>query len=145
MQSNLEEATFGAGCFWHVEADFRCVKGVVDADVCYKNTGHAEVVHLKYDPSQVTYDQLLDRFWRMHNPTTKDRQGMDVGSQYRSVIFYYNEEQKRKAEESLKREQESGRHAGRIVTEIVPAKTFWRAEEYHQRYYEKHGASICRA
>ncbi len=158
MSSNLQKAAFAAGCFWHVEADFRKVKGVVDVvsgymgghtenpryeDVHTGRTGHAETVEVTFDPSAVSYEDLLNVFWEIHDPTTPNRQGPDVGHQYRSVIFYYNEEQRKAAEESKGRLQRSGRYEGRIVTEIVPATTFWRAEEYHQRYLEKHGLSAC--
>ncbi len=157
-EKKLHKAAFGAGCFWGVEARFRCMKGVVDAvagymgghldnptyrDVCSDQTGHAETVEVTYDPSQVSYDELLDEFWSMHNPTTHNRQGPDIGSQYRSVIFYYNEDQRKRAEESKERLQKSGKFSRPIVTEIVPAPKFWRAEEYHQKYLEKHGRAVC--
>ncbi len=158
MASNLEKAAFAAGCFWHVEADFRKMKGVVDAAVGYMGghtedptyedvhsgkTGHAETVELTFDPSVLSYEQLLDVFWDLHDPTTLNRQGPDVGHQYRSVIFYYSDEQRKEAEESKRRLQESGKYKSRIVTEIVPAPRFWRAEEYHQRYLEKRGLAVC--
>lgn len=154
----MAKATFGAGCFWGVEAAFRKVKGVTDTavgymggtldnptypDVCSGNTGHVEVVQIEYDPSQVCYEELLSVFWNMHDPTQLNRQGPDVGSQYRSVIFYHTPEQKAAAEESKARLQESGRYDRPVVTEIIPASTFWRAEEYHQRYLEKHGLDTC--
>jgi len=154
----MEIASFGAGCFWGVEAVFRQVKGVVDTavgyqgggtenptyrEVCTDRTGHAEVVQVEFDPRQVSYEQLLEVFWSNHNPTTPNRQGPDVGSQYRSVIFYYNDEQKRAAEESRARLQTSGRFKSPIVTEIVAAPPFYRAEDYHQRYLEKHGRAHC--
>jgi len=154
-----EKATFGAGCFWGVEAAFRQVPGVVDAavgysggrtarpsykDVCSGRTGHAEVVEVTFDPAKVSYDQLLDVFWANHDPTTKDRQGPDVGEQYRSAIFYHSPEQQAVAEASKAREDASGRHRRPIVTEITPASDFWRAEEYHQRYLEKRGLAHCR-
>ena len=144
-------ATFGAGCFWHVEEEFRQVKGVVDTAVgfaggtvpepsyervCQGDTGHAEVVHLKYDPKIVSYDQLLAVFWSLHDPTQLDRQGPDVGVQYRSVIFYYNDEQKQAAQRSKEKLIKSG---VKVVTQIVPASQFFKAEEYHQRYLEKKG------
>lgn len=153
-----EKATFGAGCFWGVESAFREVKGVTDAavgymggttenptykEVCTKRTGHAEVVQVDYDPEQVCYEELLNVFWNTHDPTTPDRQGPDVGSQYRSVIFFHTPEQERIATESREKLQASGRYQRRIVTEIVPASTFWRAEDYHQRYLEKHGIGSC--
>lgn len=153
-----EKATFGAGCFWGVEAAFREVKGVTDAaagymggtmdnptyqDVCTDRTGHAEVVQVEFDPEQVCYDELLNVFWNMHDPTTPDRQGPDVGRQYRSVIFFHTPEQERLARESKDKLQASGRYQRPIVTEIEPAASFWRAEEYHQRYMEKHGLGSC--
>lgn len=151
-----ETATFSAGCFWHIEENFRRIKGVVSAvvgytggkmdnptykDVCTDRTGHAEAVQVEYDPSKISYKELLDAFWKMHNPTTLNRQGFDFGTQYRSVIFYHNEKQKKLALES--REKEQKKHTNRIVTEIVPASKFWKAEEYHQRYLEKKGRKVC--
>jgi len=148
------EAAFGAGCFWGVEAAFRKLPGVVDAavgyqggklknptyeDVCSGRTGHAEVVHVDYDPSVISYPQLLDLFWEEHDPTTPNRQGPDVGTQYRSVIFYYTPEQKAAAEASKAQLEATHRFQRPIVTEIVPAPEFYRAEEYHQRYVEKRG------
>ena len=153
-----EQAAFGAGCFWGVEAAFQDVPGVTDTavgymggtlekptykDVCSDRTGHAEVVHVTYDPARVSYDQLLDLFWRLHDPTTPNRQGPDFGSQYRSVIFYYTPEQEAAARASKDREQKSGRYRSPIVTEISAAPAFWRAEEYHQRYAEKRGIKSC--
>ncbi|MCU0862006.1 MAG: peptide-methionine (S)-S-oxide reductase MsrA [Methanomassiliicoccales archaeon] len=113
--------------------------------VCTKTTGHAEVVHLLYDPARVTYAQLLEAFWSMHDPTQVNRQGPDVGDQYRTAIFYYTEEQRRQAEESKARHQASGEYDRPIATEITKATTFWRAEEYHQKYFQKHGISHCPA
>ena len=154
----MEKATFGAGCFWHVEEEFRRVKGVVSTqvgfmggtlanpsygDVCTGDTGHAEVVEVSYDPARLDYHELLGTFWRMHDPTTLNRQGPDIGSQYRSVIFYHIPEQEAAARASLELEQISGRHRRPIVTEIVPASTFWRAEEYHQQYLAKQGRGAC--
>ncbi len=153
-----EKAMFGAGCFWGVEATFRNVNGVTNAavgyaggktdnptydDVCSDETGHAEVVEVEFDPTKVRYEQLLDVFWSSHNPTTLNRQGPDVGSQYRSVIFYYSPEQKTAAEESKAKQEKSGHFPRPIVTQIEPAPTFHRAEEYHQRYLEKRGQSHC--
>ena len=153
-----EKATFGAGCFWGVEATFRQIKGVTNAtagyaggtkdnptyeDVCTDETGHAEVVEVEFDPSQVSYDQLLDVFWSNHNPTTLNRQGPDVGTQYRSVIFYHSPEQKSAAETSKETINKSGRFRQPVVTQIEPAQRFWRAEEYHQRYLEKRGQTHC--
>lgn len=155
----IETATFGAGCFWSVEVAFRQVEGVVDAEVgfmggqvpnvsykqvCWEDTGHAEVVHVKFDPARISYDALLDLFWGLHDPTQVNRQGPDVGSQYRSVIFYHSEAQKQAAEASKARLAASGRFSRPIATEIVPASDFWRAEEYHQRYLEKRGLASCR-
>ena len=154
----MEKATFAAGCFWGIEDEFRQVKGVTDAaagytggtrdnptyeDVCSDTTGHAEAVQVEFDPAQVSYDDLLALFWRMHDPTTPNRQGPDVGSQYRSAIFFHTPEQEKAARASKAKQGESGRHRRPIVTEITPASRFWRAEEYHQRYNEKHGRS-CR-
>ena len=154
-----EKATFAAGCFWGVEVEFRNVPGVVDAavgytggktanptyeDVCSDETGHAEAVEVEFDPARVTYERLLDVFWENHDPTTLNRQGPDVGSQYRSAIFFHSPEQKAKAEASRARLAASGRYTRPIVTEITPAATFWRAEEYHQRYLEKRGQAHCK-
>jgi peptide-methionine (S)-S-oxide reductase len=156
--TKMEKATFGAGCFWGVEAAFREVKGVADAavgymggglknpkyqDVCTDRTGHAEVVQVTFDPSQVTYERLLDVFWKIHDPTTPNRQGPDVGSQYRSVVFFHTPEQEKAAEVFKAKLQKSGKFQRPVVTEIVPAAEFWRAEEYHQRYFEKHGLPSC--
>lgn len=153
-----EKATFGAGCFWGVEVAFRQVSGVTDAiagylggtlanptyqDVCTGRTGHAEVVEVTYDPSRVTYENLLDVFWSSHDPTTLNRQGPDHGTQYRSAIFYHNESQKQAAVASKERWNKSGRFSSPIVTEITSASTFYRAEEYHQRYLEKRGLASC--
>lgn len=149
-----EKTTFGAGCFWGVEAAFRKIKGVVSTavgysggrlknptyeDVCTDQTGHAEVVQVEYDPSRVAYDQLLDLFWQLHDPTTPNRQGPDIGTQYRSAIFYHTPEQKSAAEASKERLRKSGRYQRPIVTEITPAAEFYRAEEYHQQYFDKRG------
>jgi peptide-methionine (S)-S-oxide reductase len=156
--TQLEKATFGAGCFWGVEVAFRKVPGVSDAiagylggtvanptykDVCTGRTGHAEVVEVTYDPSRVTYDDLLNVFWTSHDPTTLNRQGPDRGTQYRSAIFYHSDAQKATAEASKERWNSSGRFSGPIVTEITPASAFYRAEEYHQRYLEKQGLASC--
>ena len=151
-----EKATFGAGCFWGVEETFRKLKGVTSTavgyaggtkenptyeDVCSDETGHAEAVQVEFDPSQISYYDLLDVFWSNHNPTTLNRQGPDVGTQYRSVIFYHSPEQKAAAEKS--KIDMSSRFNRPIVTQIEPARKFWRAEEYHQRYLEKRGQSHC--
>ena len=148
----MEKATFGAGCFWHVEEEFRGVKGVVATSVgysggetkkptydqvCTGETGHAEVVHVEFDPKIISYEALLEVFWAIHNPTTLNRQGPDVGTQYRSVIFYYSEEQKEEAEASKLKLSKSGRFSKPIVTEIKPVAEFYRAEEYHQKYFDK--------
>jgi len=154
----MEKATFGAGCFWGVETAFRQIKGVKATavgymggklndptyqDVCTDRTGHAEVVEVEFDPSQIAYDELLDVFWSNHNPTTLNRQGPDVGTQYRSVIFYLSPEQKSAAEASREKIDMSGRFSRPVVTQIEPAPRFWRAEEYHQRYLQKRGQSHC--
>jgi len=154
-----EKATFAAGCFWGVEAAFRQVPGVLDAavgysggdfanptyeDVCTGRTGHAESVQVEFDPARVSYDQLLDVFWENHDPTTLNRQGPDVGTQYRSVIFVEGPEQEKAAKESKERLEKSGRFRRPIVTEITPAQPFWRAEDYHQRYLEKRGLAHCK-
>lgn len=154
----MSKAMFGAGCFWGVEERFRQVKGVLDTavgyaggtveqptyqDVCSDRTGHAEVVQVEFDPSQVSYETLLDVFWNAHDPTTLNRQGPDVGSQYRSVIFTYDDAQRAAAEASRDRLQTSGHFRRPIVTEITPAPSFWRAEEYHQKYLAKRGRSSC--
>lgn len=153
-----KKATFGAGCFWGVEEAFRRMEGVTKTtvgycggtwnnptyeEVCMNITGHAESVQVEYDPKKVSYDQLLDKFWEIHDPTTPNRQGPDVGNQYRSVIFYHDDEQKAAALASKERLQAAGRYRRPIVTELVPASPFYRAEEYHQHYLEKHGASHC--
>jgi peptide-methionine (S)-S-oxide reductase len=149
----LETATFAAGCFWHVEATFRKVPGVVAVtsgytggtkvnptyeQVCSDKTGHAEAIEIEYDPTRVSYGELLDLFWSEHDPTTLNRQGWDVATQYRSAIFYHTAEQRAAALASKERMERSGRYKNPIVTQIVPAVTFYKAEEYHQRYYEKH-------
>ena len=154
----MEKATFGAGCFWGVEAAFQEVEGVVSTavgysgghlqkptyqDVCSGRTGHAEVVQLEYDPARVSYDQLLDVFWENHDPTTLNRQGPDIGAQYRSAIFFHTPEQEAAARASKTRLERSGRYPRPIVTEITPASEFWRAEDYHQRYLEKRGLAHC--
>ena len=152
------KATFGAGCFWGVEEAFRPIPGVIATavgylggdflnpsyeDVCTGRTGHAEVVEVEYDPAVVGFDTLLDAFWKNHNPTTLNRQGPDIGTQYRSAIFYHDDEQKAQAEQSKANWNASGSFRTPIVTEITPASTFYRAEEYHQKYLAKHGRSHC--
>jgi methionine-S-sulfoxide reductase len=154
----MEKATFGAGCFWGVEAFFRQVPGVKDAvcgyaggcmnnptyqDVCSDETGHAEVVEVTFDPAAVSYDKLVDVFFLNHNPTTLNRQGPDEGTQYRSVIFTHSDEQARIAREKKAAYDASGKFKRPIVTTIEPAPSFWRAEEYHQRYFEKNGQPSC--
>jgi peptide-methionine (S)-S-oxide reductase len=154
----MAQATFGAGCFWGVEVAFRQVPGVVDAavgyaggtvadpsyqQVCTGGTGHAEVVQVDYDPAQVSYEQLLDVFFANHDPTQLNRQGPDVGTQYRSVIFYHDEGQAEAARAAKAALQASGRYRRPVVTEIVPFSNFFRAEEYHQRYLEKRGLASC--
>jgi peptide-methionine (S)-S-oxide reductase len=152
-----EKATFGAGCFWGVEVEFRNVPGVVDAavgyeggtlenptyeQVCRKDTGHAEVVEVAFDPAEVSYDELLDTFFELHDPTQLNRQGPDVGTQYRSVVFTHSAEQEQAARAARERAQE--RLDRPVVTAIEPASDFWRAEEYHQQYLVKRGVASCR-
>ena len=154
-----EKATFAAGCFWGVEAAFRDVEGVLSTtvgytggstkdptyeEVCTDRTGHAEAVEVVYDPEVVSNEELLDFFWSIHDPTTKNRQGPDVGSQYRSAIFYHDSEQEAAARARKERLQRSGIYSREIVTEIVAASEFYPAEDYHQRYFEKHGRRGCR-
>ena len=156
MAKKYEIATFAAGCFWHVEEAFRTLKGVIDVisgytgghtekptykEVCTDLTGHAEAVQVTYDPDLISYKKLLDVFWSTHDPTTMNRQGFDIGTQYRSGIFYYNEEQKKLAEESKKEVQKKFKKP--IVTEVVKAGTFFKAEEYHQKYLLKRGLKTC--
>ena len=150
----MEKATFGAGCFWGVEASFRKIEGVASTtvgyaggsfkdptykDVCSGKTGHAEVVQVEYDPSKVSYEELLRVFWNIHDPTTLNRQGPDIGTQYRSAVFFHNPEQEAAATASKQKLQSSGRYQKSIVTEITPASEFYRAEDYHQQYFEKCG------
>lgn len=154
----MDKATFGAGCFWGVEEAFRALPGVVSTtvgyagghtadptyqDVCTDQTGHAEVVQVEYDPGKVTYEDLLKAFWENHDPTTLNRQGPDVGTQYRSVIFFHTPEQERQARASKEQLSASGKFKRPIVTEIVPAPPFYRAEEYHQQYLAKRGLRHC--
>ena len=155
----MEKAAFAAGCFWGVEAAFRQVEGAVSTavgytggsfknptyeDVCSGKTGHAEAVEVEYDPSRISYEELLNVFWELHDPTTLNRQGPDVGTQYRSAIFFHTAEQKAAAIASQEKLQQSGRYKNPIVTEIVPASQFYRAEDYHQQYFEKRGVSSCK-
>ena len=152
------KATFGAGCFWGVEAAFRQIEGVTATrvgysggtlenptyeDVCSHTTGHAEVVEVTYDPDQVSYDELLQVFWRKHDPTQLNRQGWDIGDNYRSVIFFHDDEQRDAALRSKDAEQANWRAP--IVTQVEPAQPFWEAEDYHQQYLEKRGRSSCTA
>jgi peptide-methionine (S)-S-oxide reductase len=159
MTATVQKATFGAGCFWGAEAAFRQLKGVVSTsvgymggtlenptyeDVCTDKTGHAEVVEVLYDPAQISYEDLLEVFWKIHDPTTLNRQGPDWGTQYRSVIFYHTPEQEAAARASKESLERFGKFKRKIVTQIEPASEFWRAEEYHQQYYEKTGRGSCR-
>jgi len=154
----MATATFAAGCFWGIEAKFAALKGVSQTavgymggakeqptykEVCTDTTGHAEVVQVEFDEQQVDYQTLLNLFWQSHNPTTLNRQGPDIGSQYRSAIFYHDDNQKAVAEQSKTEMDGSGVFSTPIVTEITPAATFWRAEEYHQQYLAKRGQSHC--
>jgi len=155
----MATADFAAGCFWGVEAAFRQVEGVLDTavgysggrlenpsyeDVCSGRTGHAETVEVEYDPARVSYERLLEVFWENHDPTTLNRQGPDVGEQYRSAIFFHTPEQQAAAAKSKEALEKSGKYKRPIVTQIQPASKFWRAEGYHQRYLEKHGLAHCR-
>lgn len=159
VPEKTEKATFGAGCFWGIEETFRRVPGVVETavgfmggtlaeptyeDVCTGRTGHTEVVQVTYDPGKVSYRDLLAVFWNAHDPTTLNRQGPDIGTQYRSVIFFHTPEQEREARESKEEMDRSGRFRRSIVTAIQPAGEFWRAEEYHQQYFAKRGGGHCR-
>jgi len=156
--ANLQVASFAAGCFWGVEDTFRHLPGVKQTvvgyeggsyehpsykDVCSGRTGHAEAIEITYDPAEISYEELLRVFWENHDPTTLNRQGPDFGEQYRSAIFTRSAEQAAAAEESKKKLDESGILKRPIVTQIVPASTFWPAEDYHQQYFEKHGISAC--
>ncbi len=158
LDSKSAIATFAAGCFWGVEETFRQTDGVLSTRVgytggtlehptyemvCTDSTGHAEAVEVTYDPSKVTYEKLLQIFWDNHNPTTVNRQGPDVGSQYRSAIFYHSDEQKEEAETSMKALDESGKWKSPVVTQIVPKVTFYEAEDYHQQYLAKRGLGSC--
>ena len=150
----MAKATFGAGCFWGVEATFRRLDGVNEAfsgyaggdkdnptyeEVCTGRTGHAEVVEVDYDPNKISYDELLNAFWAVHDPTTLNRQGPDVGTQYRSAIYFHTPVQQEEARASMLAQTDAGRFRNPIVTEVTPAGTFYKAEEYHQRYFEKQG------
>jgi peptide-methionine (S)-S-oxide reductase len=153
-----EAASFAAGCFWGVEEAFRELDGVISTmvgymgghtedptygDVCSGSTGHAETVQVTYDPTKISYEKLLNTFWNKHDPTTKNRQGPDVGSQYRSIIFYYSEDQRNIAIESKNKVEASGKYNNPIVTEIIPAPKFYPAEDYHQQYLKKRGRKFC--
>ena len=154
----MPKATFAAGCFWGVEATFQKVEGVLSTrvgytggtfedptyeDVCSGRTGHAEAIEITFDSSKVTYEELLDIFWKMHDPTALNHQGPDIGSQYRSAVFYHDERQKKAAEESKENLDKSDEYKRPVVTEITAAGTFYPAEEYHQKYLEKRGRSSC--
>ena len=154
----MQQATFGAGCFWGVQYTFNQMKGVTKTtvgymggstdnpsyeEVCSDKTGHAEVVHIEFDETLISYEELLTIFWKIHDPTQKNRQGLDVGSQYRSVIFYHSEKQRSEAVKSKEELDKSGKYKRPIVTEIVAASKFYPAENYHQNYFEKHGATGC--
>ena len=157
MKTNLQQATFGAGCFWHVEETFSKVKGVISTsagfmggllknpsykDVCRGDTEHTEVVHLEFDPNIVSYEKLLEVFWNVHDPTTLNRQGPDIGTQYRSAIFFYNEHQEKAAKFFKEKFEASKKFKNKIVTEITQAKEFYKAEDYHQKYFQKQGKCI---
>ena len=157
MSDHIELATFGAGCFWSVEVRFRALEGVLDATsgymggppqpsyeaVCSGTTGHAEVVQVQFDEEKVSYETLLALFFKMHNPTTLNRQGPDIGTQYRSVVFFHSEKQEKAARQAIVDINQSDRWPQPVVTEVVEAMPFWPAEEYHQRYLEKHGLGAC--
>ncbi len=158
MNNNMQLATFAAGCFWGIEEAFRKIKGVKSTmvgytggrlenptyeDVCTDKTGHAEAIQIQFDPSEVSYEKLLDVFWSIHDPTTMNRQGPDMGSQYRSMISFHTPEQEEIAKKSKEALERSGRFKNKIVTEILPALTFYKAEEYHQQYYMKRGGGSC--
>jgi peptide-methionine (S)-S-oxide reductase len=154
-----QTASFAAGCFWGVEASFREVEGVLDAvsgymgghtqnpsyqDICRGDTGHAEAVQVTFDDEQVSYDELLGLFFDLHNPTTLNRQGPDFGSQYRSAVFWHDDQQRVAAEQKIIEVNASGKWPDPVVTQLAKAPEFWRAEEYHQRYFEKNGAGFCK-
>jgi len=156
--AKTEKAVFAAGCFWGVEDIFSKVPGVKGTragytgghtanpgyeQVCSDRTGHAEAVEIEFDPSKVSYEKLLELFWKLHDPTQENRQGPDVGSQYRSAVFYHNEKQRELAEKSKKALEKSGKFGKPIMTQIVAAKEFFEAEDYHQKYVQKHRIAIC--
>ena len=155
----IKKATFAAGCFWHVEEEFRMMEGVKSTtagytggkmdnptyeDVCSDRTGHAEAIEVEYDPKKISYSELLEKFWEIHNPTTLNRQGLDFGIQYRSAIFYHDEKQKKEALDSKQKLQKTVKYQNKkIVTEIVKASKFFKAEDYHQKYLLKSGKTTC--
>jgi peptide-methionine (S)-S-oxide reductase len=156
--ANTQKATFASGCFWHPQQAFKKIDGVVSAvagytngdmddptyeDVCNKDTGHAEAVQVEYDPDKISYDELLAEFWKMHDPTQLNKQGADVGDQYRSAVFFHDDAQREVAEKSMEDMELNGPHDDPIVTEITKADTFYPAEEYHQDYYDKQGIDSC--
>jgi peptide-methionine (S)-S-oxide reductase len=156
--TSTQKAMFGAGCFWGVESAFRALPGVAQTtvgysgghharptyqDVCSGRTGHAEVVLVEFDPAKISYDDLLKTFWESHDPTQVNRQGPDIGAQYRSAIFFFTPQQEATARASKQRLESSGSFRRPIATEITPAGEFWRAEEYHQQYFEKRGIASC--
>lgn len=158
MKTNIQKVTFGAGCFWHVEDAFSKIPGVISAgcgysggnlenptyeDVCTGKTGHVEVVQMEYDADKISFEKLLEAFWEMHDPTTLNRQGPDIGTQYRSAIFFHSLEQEKIAKESKEKLEKSKKFKNKIVTEISKAKEFYRAEEYHQKYFQKRGIKSC--
>ncbi|MBI3991060.1 MAG: bifunctional methionine sulfoxide reductase B/A protein [Candidatus Omnitrophica bacterium] len=155
---SLQKATFAAGCFWGVEESFRTLKGVISTktgytggtlknptykDVCAGKTGHAEAVEIEFDPNTITYNELLDVFWKIHDPTSLDRQGPDIGAQYRSALFFHNKDQEAAAKSSKENLEKSGKFKNEIVTQIAPAGEFYKAEEYHQQYLRKKGLTSC--
>ena len=156
--SSIETATFAAGCFWGVESEFAQTPGVLNTavgycggqkenptykEVCSGTTGHAEVCQVEFDSSRTSFENLLEKFFSLHNPTTINRQGPDVGTQYRSAIFFHNDDQKQAAEKMIATLTEARRFSSPIVTQVVPFEKFWRAEEYHQKYFEKNGGGHC--
>lgn len=158
MSGEIEKATFGAGCFWGVEESFRKLPGVTSTavgyeggtlenptyeDVCTGKTGHAEVLEIEFDKSKISYEKLLETFFNVHDPTTFNRQGPDIGTQYRSIILFHNIEQEKLARETIEKLEKTGKYKDKIVTEIKEASTFYRAEEYHQKYLHKRGISNC--
>ncbi len=157
---NIEKATFAAGCFWGVESAFCQVEGVISTtvgysggntknptyeEVCTDKTGHAESVLIEFNPELITYEKLLELFWSIHDPTTLNRQGPDIGNQYRSIVFYHSEEQKNMAIYIKDKLEKSKRFSRKIVTEIIPSTVFYKAEEYHQKYFQKHGLVKCKS